>query len=42
MVPKTLLCINDRIKFVGLFRSYFEERGYQVLTASTGTAGIKL
>ena len=42
MVSKTLLCINDRIRFADLFRSYFQERGYQVQTASTGTEGIKL
>lgn len=42
MVPKTILCINDRIGFVSVFRNYFEERGYQVLAASTGMAGIRL
>ena len=40
--PKTILCINDRIRFVDIFRSYFEECGYHVLTASTGTESIRL
>jgi DNA-binding NtrC family response regulator len=42
MGPKTILCIHDRNGFVSLFRSYFEERGYQVLAASTGMEGIRL
>ncbi len=42
MVPKTILCINDRVGFVSVFRNYFEERGYQVLAASTGMEGIRL
>ncbi len=45
MVPKTILSlyyINDRIGFVSVFRNYFEERGYQVLAASTGMEGIRL
>ena len=40
--PKTILCINDRTSFVDIFRSYFEECGYHVLTASTGTESIRL
>jgi len=40
--PKTILCINDKVRFVDLFRSYLEECGYQVLTASTGTEGIRV
>lgn len=42
MVPKTILCISDRIRFVSVFRHYFEERGYQVLAASNGIEGIRL
>lgn len=42
MVPKTILCINDRIRFVSVFRHYFEERGYQVLAVSSGIEGIRL
>ena len=42
MVPKTILCINDGIRFASVFRNYFEERGYQVLAASTGMEGIRL
>lgn len=42
MVGKTILCINDRITFVSVFRNYFEERGYQVFAASTGMEGIRL
>ena len=42
MVPKTILCINDRIGFVSVFRNNFEERGYQVLAASTGMEGNRL
>jgi len=40
--PKTILCIHDRNGFVSVFRSYFEERGYQVLAASTGMEGLRL
>lgn len=42
MVPRTILCINDGIRFVSVFRHYFEERGYQVLAASSGIEGIRL
>lgn len=42
MVPKTILCVNDRFRFVDMFRGYFEERGYQVLAAPTGTEGLRL
>ena len=42
MVTKTILCIHDRIRFLSVFRSYFEERGYRVLAAPTGTEGIRL
>ena len=42
MGPKTILCIHDRNRFVSVFRSYFEERGYQVLAASTGMEGLRL
>jgi CheY-like chemotaxis protein len=42
MDPKTILCINDRNSFMSVFRSYFEERGYQVLAAPTGMEGIWL
>ncbi|HVH72233.1 MAG TPA: response regulator [Candidatus Dormibacteraeota bacterium] len=42
MGPKTILCIHDRVRFVSMFRNYFEERGYQVLTAPTGMEGIQL
>lgn len=42
MVGKAILCINDRITFVSVFRNYFEERGYQVFAASTGMEGIRL
>jgi DNA-binding NtrC family response regulator len=42
MVTKTILCINDRIRFMSAFRNYFEERGYQVLAAPTGIEGIRL
>jgi DNA-binding NtrC family response regulator len=42
MDHKTILCINDRDRFVSVFRSYFEERGYQVLAAPTGMEGIRL
>lgn len=42
MVTKTILCINDRIRFVSVFRHYFEERGYQVLAVSSGIEGIRL
>jgi len=40
--PKKILCIHDRNGFVSVFRSYFEERGYQVLAASTGVEGVRL
>lgn len=42
MTSKSLLCIDGRLGFLDFFRSYFEERGYQVHTASTGTEGVKL
>jgi CheY-like chemotaxis protein len=42
MGPKTILCINDRTRFLNVFRSYFEERGYRVLAAPTGVEGIRL
>jgi CheY-like chemotaxis protein len=42
MGPKTILCINDRTRFLNVFRSYFEERGYLVLAAPTGVEGIRL
>jgi CheY-like chemotaxis protein len=42
MGPKTILCIHDRTRFVSVFRSYFEERGYQVLAAPTGMEGVRL
>ena len=42
MGPKTILCINDRIRFLSEFRSYFEQRGYQVLAAPTGIEGMRL
>src|SRR5207302_10632647 len=41
VVTKTILCIHDRIRFLSVFRSYFEERGYRVLAAPTGTEGIR-
>ena len=42
MGPKTILCIHDANGFVSVFRSYFEQRGYQVLAASTGREGVLL
>lgn len=42
VVAKTILCIHDKIRFAGMFRSYFEERGFQVLSVSTGMEGIRV
>ena len=42
MGPKTILCINGRIRFLSVFRTYFEQRGYQVLAAPTGMEGMRL
>ena len=40
--PKTILCINDTQAFLNVFRAHFEERGYEVLTASTGKEALEL
>lgn len=39
---KTILCISDTQVFLHLFRSHFGERGYEVLTASTGKDALEL
>ena len=40
--PKTILCINNIQSFLCVFRAHFEERGYEVLTASTGKEALEL
>jgi two-component system, NtrC family, nitrogen regulation response regulator NtrX len=39
---KTILFISDRQAFLHVFRAYFEQRGYEVLTASTGKDALEL
>ena len=40
--PKTILCINNLQPFLFVFRAHFAERGYEVLTASTGKEALEL
>ena len=40
--PKTILCINNLQAFLNVFRAHFAERGYEVLTASTGKKALEL
>ena len=40
--PRTILCIDDACTFLQVFRTHFEDRGYRVLTASSGKEGLEL
>jgi CheY-like chemotaxis protein len=40
--PRTILCIDDECTFLQVFRTHFEDRGYRVLTASSGKEALEL
>ena len=40
--PHTILLIDDEEDILAVLREYFEEKGYRVLTASTGEEGIEI
>jgi CheY-like chemotaxis protein len=40
--PRTILCIDDGRTFLEVFRAHFEDRGYRVLTASSGKEALEL
>ena len=40
--PRTILCIDDACTFLQVFRTHFEDRGYRVLTASSGKEGLEV
>ena len=40
--PHTILLVDDEEDILGVLREYFEEKGYRVLTASTGEEGIEI
>jgi DNA-binding NtrC family response regulator len=40
--PRTILCIDDACTFLQAFRIHFEDRGYRVLTASSGKEALEL
>ena len=40
--PRTILCIDDACTFLQVFRTHFEDRGYRVLTASSGKEALEL